>query len=243
MYGEKKKLDSLKYGPLNVSFFFFFFVRHFLGPGRERVHSQKIKKFFSQRSGHQMNLSSEGKDQLLFPLSSGSHGSKQMWYDFSFGLPESQGKCDAEEPVNSSIIWCLSCLIKHIIDYSITNDSHPITHESNGFVITTTWPRRGWTDLRYGGQRVSTVHGSSRLYSPSRVSERGSLLCQKQLEGKMQLLQDYHTASVWLFWLNSWIYMNPSRISIWNSRRLSPPRLRLAGGIFLFPESVFLQAD
>lgn len=38
----------------------------------------------------------------------------------------------------------------------------------------------------------------------------------------MQLLRDYHTASVWLFWLNSWIHMNPSCISIW-----TPPLLLL----------------
>lgn len=54
------------------------------------------------------------------------------------------------ETVNSSIIWCLSCLIKHIIDHPRTNDSHPITHEANGFGITTTWPGCGLTGLRYG---------------------------------------------------------------------------------------------
>lgn len=51
---------------------------------------------------------------------------------------------------------CLSCLIKHIIDHPRTNDSYPITHESNGFGITSTWPRCGLTGLRY---RV-------RVYSP-----------------------------------------------------------------------------
>lgn len=131
---------------------------------------------------------------------------------------EWEDRCDSERPVNSSIIWCLSCLIKHIIDHPRTNDSHPITHESIGFGITTTWPHCGLTGLRYTGSECihrSPLWQSSRLRSPSHVSGCVSELCQKQLEGKMQLLQDYHTASVWLFWLNSWIYMNPSCISIW----------------------------
>lgn len=64
-------------------------------------------------------------------------------------MAESEDKCDLERPVNSSIIWCLSWLIKHIIDHPSTNDSHPITYESNGFGMLTTWPRCGLTGLIY----------------------------------------------------------------------------------------------
>lgn len=116
---------------------------------KSALSENETKKFFSQRSGHQMNLSSKWKDLILFPLLLGSHTTKQMWYDFSCALPESEDKREPERPVNSSIIWCLSCLIKHIIDYPRTNDSHPITHEFSGFGITTTWPRCGLTGLRY----------------------------------------------------------------------------------------------
>lgn len=147
-------------------------------------------------------------------------------------LPESEDKCDSERPVNSSIIWCLTCLIKHIIDYLKSNDSHPITHESDGFGITTTWPGGGLTGLRYGVRVYPLFSAVTLLLFPSHVYGCGARVCHKQLEGKMQLLRDYHTASVWLFWLNSWIYMNPSCISIWNPPHLSPPHLCLAGGIF-----------
>lgn len=169
-----------------------------------------------------------------------------MWYDFSCALPESEDKCDSERPVNSSIIWYLSCLIKHIIDHPRTNDSHPITHESKGFGITTTWPCCGLTGLRYRVRvypLFTALWHSSRLHSPSHVSGCGSQLCQKQLEGKMQLLQDYHTASVWLFWLNSWIYMNPSCISIWKPPVLAPHIHVWLLAFSLFPQSVFLQED
>lgn len=78
-----------------------------------------------------------------------SYPPKQIGYDFSGALAESEDKCNSEKPVNSSIIWYLSCLIKHIIDHPRTNDSHPVNHESNGFGITTTWPCCGLTDLSY----------------------------------------------------------------------------------------------
>lgn len=202
---------------LDVSFFFLS-LPHFPRPGRERVHSRKSKKFFSQRSAHQMNLSSKWKDRIFIStLISISFLQNKCDMTSALHLLESEDKRDAEKPVNSSIIWCLSCLIKHIIDYLSTNDSHPITHESNGFVITSTWPRCGWTDLRYR-VRVYPLFTVIRDYISHRMSLNVALSsAKKQLEGKMQLLQDYHTASVWLFWLNSWIYMNPSCISIWNS--------------------------
>lgn len=145
-------------------------------------------------------------------------------------LPESEDKGDSERGVNSSIIWCLSCLIKHIIEHPRTNDSHPITHESYGFGITTTWPRCGLTGLRYRVRVYPLFTAVTLLETAFPVACLGMWLSAlpKTVGGKkMQLLQDYHTASVWLFWLNSWIYMNPSCISIWK-----PPHLCLAGGIF-----------
>lgn len=60
----------------------------------------------------------------------------------------SEDRWALKHPVNSSIIWCPSSLIKHIIEQPQTNDSDPIAHESRGFAITTTWPRCGLTCLK-----------------------------------------------------------------------------------------------
>lgn len=72
--------------------------------------------------------------------------------DFNDALPDSH-EYDLgvrnRSSVSSSIIWCLSCLIKHIIEHPQTNDSRPITHESSGFGITTTWPRRRLTAVGF----------------------------------------------------------------------------------------------
>lgn len=77
---------------------------------------------------------------------------KQIWHGFSrsdsYG-PGSEDKCDRERPVNSLITWCLPCLIKHIIDHRKNNDSSPVTHESIGFGITTTWPQCGFAVLDF----------------------------------------------------------------------------------------------
>lgn len=103
------------------------------------------------------------------------------------------------------------------------------------------WHNHHLTSLRIPwpwvqGQGVSTVHRRETLLAADfrrRVSRDADPSSAKNSwREKMQLLQDYHTASVWLFWLNSWIYMNPSCISIWNPSRLSGAHRCLAGGTF-----------
>lgn len=153
---------------------------------------------------------------------------KQIWHGFSrsdsYG-PGSEDKCDRERPVNSLITWCLPCLIKHIIDHRKNNDSSPVTHESIGFGITTTWPQCGFAVLDF---RVRVYL----LFTTVSLPAVGlwALPIRKKKDGsrKMQLLEDYHTASVWLFSLNSWIYMNPLYVSIWKTSHLC-----LAAGILL----------
>lgn len=131
-----------------------------------------------------------------------------------------------QRPVNSSIICSLSCLIKHISSHPRTNDSHHLSHGSIGCGRTTTW--------LWSGSAASTVC----CCFPRRTFQL--LAHTKTVEGwrkKMQLLPDYHTASVWLFWLNSWIHMNPSCISIWAP---SPPGWAHLLSVGLVAHSLFL---
>lgn len=60
----------------------------------------------------------------------------------------------------------------------MTNDGHPITHESTGFGITTTWPHPGLTGLRY---RVRVYPPFTSVRPPS---WRGPRLCQDRSRGK-----------------------------------------------------------
>lgn len=178
---------------------------------------------------------------------SGHHRPKHIWLDFVLrALAGSEDKCNSERPVNSSIICCLYWLIKHITGHLRTNDSHPITHKAEGLGRTTTWPRAGLTGLGYGVRVYLTVTAVTLLCltrSPSYVSGSGSQLCQKTVgRGKMQLLQDYHTASVWLFWLNSWIYMNPSCISIWTHHPPTYTHTHTHIHVWLVAFSLFLQS-
>lgn len=78
-------------------------------------------------------------------------------------------------PVNSSIIWCPSCLIKHIIDHPSTNDSNPISHESAVFGRTTTWPLPwiNWPQVR--GQSASAVQRADTPPDGARTSRDAAL--------------------------------------------------------------------
>lgn len=89
-----------------------------------------------------------------------------------------------QRPVNSSIICSLSCLIKHISSHPRTNDSHHLSHGSIGCGRTTTLE---W---------IGCIH-CLLLFSPSHVSAFSSHKNSRTVgEKKMQLLPDYHTASV-----------------------------------------------
>lgn len=60
----------------------------------------------------------------------------------------------------------------------MTNDGHPITHESTGFGITSTWPHPGLTGLRY---RVRVYPPFTGVRPPS---PRGPRRCQDRSRGK-----------------------------------------------------------
>lgn len=135
-----------------------------------RKRSQRINQAHSsQRSGHPMKLSDKWEEMIIFPISLAYHTPKQIGYDFLCGLAGSEDKCDSERPVDSSIICCLSCLIKHIIDHPRTNDSHPITHESSGFGITTTWPWRELTGCAYRVRVYPLLRHSSPAFAVARL--------------------------------------------------------------------------
>lgn len=186
-----------------------------------------------------MNLLSKWLDFISTLIRMSYRQTNLIWLQLC--CPESEDRCDSERPVNSSIIWCLSCLIKHIIDHPRTNDSHPITNESNGFGITTTWPRCGLTGLRY---RV-------RVYPPFTAVT----LLETALHHRMS--QDVALSSA----KNSWrekcnyckiIILLPFDFSDWiheyiwihlASQSGNPHIYVLLVAFSLFPQSVFLQED
>lgn len=163
-----------------------------------------------------------------------------------FHFPESEDKCDSERPVNSSIIWCLSCLIKHIIDHPWPNDSHPITHESSGFGITTTWPRCGLTGLTYRGQSVSTVHRCNTPASPVACLWMWRSALPKTVGGKNAITARL-SYCFRLTFLTEFMNIYESILHLnletpHHHPHLSPPHLCFAGGIFFVSSKCVLTA-
>ena len=151
-------------------------------------------------------------------------------------LPVSEDKCDSERPVNSSIIWRLSCLIKHIIDHPGTNDGLPITHESNGFGITTTWPRCGFAGLRYRVRvyLLFTAVTLPRRWFPRRTSQDVALSSAKNSWRekcnycKIIILLPFDFSD----WIHEYIWIHLASQSETPPVQLSAPHLCLAGGTF-----------